>query len=63
MIFIALCNTSFQESDLKVEQHEKNVTKLEQDLEIAEKRNEELKELYKTAKEEMDELERQLEGV
>lgn len=63
MIFIVLCNTSFQESDLKVEQHEKNVTKLEQDLETAEKRNEELKELYKTAKEEMDELERQLEGV
>lgn len=48
---------------MRVEELEKNATKLEQELEAAEKRNEDLKELYKSAKEEMDELERQLEVV
>lgn len=58
-----ILKNSFQDADLRVENLENTTTKLEQELEAAEKRNEELKELYKTAKEEMDEMERQLEVV
>ncbi|KAI9342989.1 hypothetical protein BD770DRAFT_422005 [Pilaira anomala] len=54
---------NFQDADLRVENLENTATKLEHELEAAEKRNEELKELYKTAKEEMEEMERQLEVV
>jgi len=55
--------TSFQEADLRVEELEKKTSKLELELEEAEKRNEEFKELYKAAKEEMEVLERELAGV
>lgn len=54
---------SFREADLRAEQFEKKANNLQQELENMESKHEEMCGKYQAAKAEMDELERQLEGV
>ncbi|KAG2190344.1 hypothetical protein INT46_011599 [Mucor plumbeus] len=56
-------SANFQEANIRGDGLEKKTSKLELELEVAEKRNEEFKEMYKAAKEEMEALERELAGV
>lgn len=54
---------SFREADLRAEQFEKKANNLQQELDNMESKHEEMCGKYQAAKAEMDELERQLEGV
>lgn len=54
---------SFREADLRAEQFEKKANNLQQELDNMESKHEEMCSKYQAAKAEMDELERQLEGV
>lgn len=54
---------SFREADLRAEQLGKKAIKLQQELKTWEKKNSDLEEKYLAAKNEMDELEGQLDGV
>ena len=55
--------SSFREADLRAEQFEKKSNNLQQELENMEAKHEEMNQKYQAAKAEMDDLERQLEGV
>ncbi|KAI8138086.1 hypothetical protein BJV82DRAFT_646641 [Fennellomyces sp. T-0311] len=54
---------NFRDADLRAEQFEKKASNLQQELEAMEAKNEEMSQKYQAAKAEMDDLERQLEGV
>ncbi|KAI9488133.1 hypothetical protein BDB00DRAFT_884950 [Zychaea mexicana] len=54
---------NFREADLRAEQFEKKANNLQQELETMELKSEEMTQKYQAAKAEMDDLERQLEGV
>ncbi|KAI7879246.1 hypothetical protein K492DRAFT_131649, partial [Lichtheimia hyalospora FSU 10163] len=54
---------NFREADLRAEQFEKKANNLQQELDNMESKHEEMCGKYQAAKAEMDELERQLEGV
>ncbi|SAM04937.1 hypothetical protein [Absidia glauca] len=56
-------NGNFREADLRAEQLGKKAIKLQQELKTWEKKNSDLEEKYLAAKNEMDELEGQLDGV
>lgn len=54
---------SFRESDLRAEQLGKKAIKLEQEKQEWEKKNADLEAKHQAVKAELDEMERQLEGV
>ena len=53
----------FHEADLKAEEEEKKVARLEQELVDVEEKHEQLKELAKTTQAELDELTRQFDEL
>ncbi|KAI8988950.1 hypothetical protein BDB01DRAFT_783750 [Pilobolus umbonatus] len=55
--------TDYREADLRAEQLGKKAVKVQQEIEAWNKKNAELEAKYKAAKEEMDELEGQMDGV
>ena len=61
-IFFLFFN-SFRESDLRAEQLGKKAIKLQQEVKDWDKKNDDLEAKHKGVKDELDEMERQLEGV